>query len=95
MKLTIYACTMPNYTKYEYTCGKRIGNLSDTNFTCLIHSIATTTDLVHDSTITLAEYYAGCNTVIIPLWSKSYPSLKSMQSSIIADLTAERPELLI
>ena len=95
MKFTLYACTMPNRTEYEYTWGTRIGNLSDMNFTRLIRSITTATDLVYDGTITLSEYYADRNAVIIPLWSKSYPSLEHMQSSILADLTAERPELLI
>ena len=95
MKFTIYACTMPTRTKYEYTWGKRIGNLSYTNFTYLIRSITTTTNLVYDDTTTLGEYYSDRNAVITPLWSKSYPSLEHMQSSILADLTAERPELLI
>lgn len=95
MKFTLYACTMPTHTEYEYTWGKRIGNFSDTNFTCLIRDIVTATDLIYDDATTLVEYYADRNAVIIPLWSKSYPSLKRMQSSIIADITAEHPELLI
>ena len=95
MKFTLYACIMPTYTGYEYTWGKRIGSFSGTDFTYLIRDIVTATDLIYDGITTLVEYYADRNAVITPLWSKSYPSLEHMQSSIIADLTAERPELLI
>ena len=95
MKFTLYACTMPNHTEYEYTWGKRIGNISDSNLIDLVRSISISVDLLYDGTITLGEYYADRNAILTPLWSKSYPSLERMQSSIIADLTAERPELLI
>lgn len=95
MKFTLYACIMPNHTEYEYTWGKRVGNISSRNLTDLIRDIATTTDLIYDGTITLGKYYSARNAVLTPLWSKSYPSLEHMQSSILADLIAERPELLI
>ena len=95
MKFTLYACTTPNHTEYEYTWGKRIGNISDDNLIDLIRNISISIDLIYNDTITLGEYYSDRNAVITPLWSKSYPSLEHMQSSIIADLTAERPELLI
>ena len=95
MKFTLYACTMPNHTEYEYTWGKLIGNISDSNLIDLVRSISISVDLLYDDTITLGEYYSDSNAILTPLWSKSYPSLERMQSSIIADLTAERPELLI
>ena len=95
MKFILYACTMPTHTEYEYTWGKRIGNISDSNLIDLVRSISISVDLLYDDAITLGEYYSDRNAVITPLWSKSYPSLERMQSSIIADLTAERPELLI
>ena len=95
MKFTLYACIMPTHTEYEYTWGTRIGNLNNTDFTYLFRDIVTATDLIYNGTTTLVEYYADRNAVITPLWSKSYPSLEHMQSSIIADLTAELPELLI
>ena len=95
MKFTLYACVMPTRTMYEYTWGKRIGNISDHSLIKLIRNIPISIDLIYNDTMTLGEYYSDRNAVITPLWSKSYPSLERMQSSIIADLTAEHPELLI
>ena len=95
MKFTLYSCAMPTHIAYEYTWGKRIGNISDSNLIDLVRSISISVDLIYNGTITLGEYYSSRNAVLTPLWSKSYPSLEHMQSSIIADLTAERPELLI
>ena len=95
MKFTLYACTMPTHTKYEYTWGKRIGSINDYNLIDLIRNISISIDLIYNDTITLGEYYSDRNAVLTPLWSKSYPSLEHMRSSILADFTAERPELFI
>ena len=95
MKFTLYACILPTHTEYEYTWGKRIGNISDHSLIELIRNIPISIDLIYNDTMTLGEYYSDRNAVITPLWSKSYPNLKHMQSFITADLTVERPELLI
>lgn len=96
MKFTIYYCVTPSGAVYEYTWGSRVSNYNSINLTHLIEGIQTDKDgSLYLYTTTIQKAYQGIATSITPIWSKTYFDIKQLQSSILMDITAERPELYI
>ena len=96
MKFTIYYCVTPSGVVYEYTWGHRVSNYGSIDLAHLIESIQTDKDgSLYLYPTTIQKAYQGLAASITPIWSKTYSDIKQLQSSILADLTAERPELLI
>ena len=96
MKFTIYYCVTPIGAVYEYTWGRRVSNYSSSDLAYLINGVQTDKDgSLYLYPTTIQKAYQGPDTSITPIWSKTYSDIKQLQSSILADLTAERPELLI
>ena len=96
MKFTIYYCVTPNVAVYEYTWGRRVSNYSSSDLAYLIKSIQADKDgSLYLYTTTIQKAYQGVATSITPIWSKTYSDIKQLQSSILIDITTERPELFI
>ena len=96
MKFTIYYCVTPNCAVYEYTWGRRVSTYSSSDLAHLIEGIQADKDgSLYLYTTTIQKAYQGLATSITPIWSKTYFDIKQLQSSILTDITAERPELLI
>ena len=96
MTFTLYLAKGESINRYEYTWGRRLGNLMSGDALGLIKDVVKEDDLLYNANISIIDYYADqADFTLIKLWSIPYDSLKKMRKNLLADFQIAYPELTI